>query len=392
MKAHFPILVTAFAALLLTACGGDKPQSSSSSQPIATETSSSERDPVPSSSSSSKDPVPSSSEKVTVQYNFTFDLNYEGSTPIVIQVDEGEKAVPIDEPQRDDYLFDKWLDAKEDGEEFDFNTPITSDTTVYASWTEAQEENVASITFHWNIPDVENTVIKVEKGKRVTLPTTKEYAGHLFRGWYLENAFTNRFATTTTITESFDLYARYDVTFTMEAEYVDLDEKPGRGYSANVEGADMIGKDVNNAGASNGYFVSYLYYNGAFLQFDFTSDKAVTDAALSLRLSVEFYDMSLSDEDYVIEVNGVALSGYYLELEGAIAIEQSDTDKRPFENYEISTAVALKEGGNSIKLITNNENFHGGTMGADAPIVDCVYLSSSSTLSWNPVTSNLNGK
>ncbi len=389
-KAHFIPLVSVMALFALISCG--KQNQNSSSAPSATSNS----EPTPSSSSSTPDSKiesnPSSSEEITVQYDFTFDLNYEGSTPIVVKVDEGATVSPIDEPQREGFLFQKWMTEATDGEEFDFTTAINADTTVYALWQEIEEENVVSVTFHWNIPDVANTVIKVEKGKRITLPTTKDYPNHLFRNWYTDEALTTRFAQTTKIQEAMDLYARYDATLTMEAEYTDLDEKPGRGYSANVEGVSMISRDVNNAGASNGFFVSYLYYNGAFLQFDFDSSDAVSDASIVLRLSVEFYDMELDADSYVVEVNGVALSGYSISLSGAISIEESETDKRPFENYKISEAVSLKKGSNTIKLITNNGNYHGGTMGADAPIVDCVYLSSSSDLSWSPITSNVDGK
>ena len=80
-----------------------------------------------------------------------------------------------------------------------------------------------------------------------------------------------------------------------EAEYTYIDEnKAGVGSSDNFSGLKLIFADNGTASSSNGYWVSGLYYNTAFIEFVITSDKAVTDAHLQLRLSAEWADMYLA--------------------------------------------------------------------------------------------------
>ena len=149
----------------------------------------------------------------------------------------------------------------------------------------------------------------------------------------------------------------------------------------------MIVKDNGSAMASNGYFVSYLYYNGANLQFDFTSPEEVKDVVFVARLSSEFYDIALNDKNFKFVVNDEEVKDFYCDLSGALSVDSKD--KRAFTNFRISQSLSLKKGNNTIKLVVNNTNAHGGTMYAEAPIVDCLYLGTDAELSWHPRTDNL---
>ena len=156
----------------------------------------------------------------------------------------------------------------------------------------------------------------------------------------------------------------------------------------------MIGKDGINGcdcKASNGYYVAYLYYNGADLEFEIEAAEEVNNAALILRLSVEFFDISLDLDSYGIYVNNDELTGYVLNLDNAIPVDKDGTNlKRPFENYEISTKVHLNKGKNIIRLETQNDDAQPvGTYKAAAPMIDCIYICTNTELSWNPRTDNL---
>lgn len=245
------------------------------------------------------------------------------------------------------------------------------------------------VTFYLNGGD--DTVIYEKKNftanRRVEMPADPTRDGFLFKGWYTDKECSTAYDVKSRPTESFSLFAGWIKAFTMEAEYVDLDGKPGMGYSSNVEGTSMIVKDNGSAKASNGYFVSYLYYNGANLQFDFTSPSAVENVMFVARLSSEFYDIALSDSNFKFIVNDTELKNFYCDLSGALPV--SSSDKRGFTNFTISEKVSLKQGENTIKLVVNNTAAHGGTMYAEAPIVDCLYLGTDAALSWNPKTDNI---
>ncbi len=267
------------------------------------------------------------------------------------------------------------------------NTSTISKTTDSNSKSSVDiDDTEPVVTFYLD----ENTVYEKKnfvKDHRIELPSDPLKDGYLFDKWYTDKELKVPYDIKTRPSESFCLYAGFIKSFVMEAEYVDLDGKPGMGYSSNVEGKAMIVADNGSAKASNGYFVSYLYYNGANLQFDFTAEEDISNVVFVARLSSEFYDIALNDTNFKVLVNDTQIKGYYCDLSGALPV--SDENKRPFTNFKLSDSLSLKKGKNTIKLVVNNTNAHGGTMYAEAPIVDCLYLGTDSDLSWNPRTDNL---
>ena len=59
-----------------------------------------------------------------------------------------------------------------------------------------------------------------------------------------------------------------------------------------------------------------------------------------------------------------------------------------FEDYTIAVNLSLKEGENVVRMMTANSHGMGGTMAGTAPVIDCIKITTSANLSWNPVTGN----
>ena len=304
-------------------------------------------------------------------------------------------------PTRDGYIFSAWYTDEACTQRFDFSAALTADITLYAGWTEVSEDSdIATVTYNYNYEGAPNGGVylsqQVEKNTRPTKPGDPTRAadeasenGYQFNGWFTDAALTEAFDFDfTPVTEDTTLYAKWNKIYIFEAEYTELDGKQGVGYSSGASGTDMIVQDVvGDIGASNGYWVSYLYYNGAFLEFKIDSDKAVDDATLDLRLSVEFYDFTLAPANFSITVNGEALRYSSILLDGAI---NSEDIKRPFQDYKIATGVDLKEGENIIRLtVTNTAEFEIGTMQAYAPLIDCMYIGTDANLTWSPYLTNI---
>ncbi len=174
-----------------------------------------------------------------------------------------------------------------------------------------------------------------------------------------------------------------------EAEYAQL-SPVGNGWSG---GACEAGPDIDGEwNASNGYFVTGLYANGATLTFTITADKAVDDAKIVLRLAAEdpagllnvngTKTYSITDETYQVKVNGVALDYDTITFRNVQAVNK-------FVDYNISSNVSLKEGENVIELVTNNSVSLGGTTTGTAPMVDCLKIVTTASLSWEPKTDNI---
>lgn len=313
----------------------------------------------------------------TQVFKITLDYNDAGTTE-ALEVVAGEKIEISEEPVRIGYAFKGWFTSADGGAQYNFNTAPVKDMTLYAHWAEAY-----TVTLNYNYSGApESGTYYAEKGAVSSGPASPEREGYAFNGWYTDAACTATFSFARPINSDTTIYAGWKQQFILEAEYVDFTGKKGSGYSGTASSTDMIGWDRDGSlGASNGYYVSYLYDPRQTLTFNFTSDSAVTDADITIRISAEFYDQTFSSANYSVVLNGSALPWEAVTVKG--------TQNPAFIDVVIGKQLALKEGANSIELVTNNNTAIGGTMKASAPLVDCVKIATSATLTWTPLTSNI---
>lgn len=121
-----------------------------------------------------------------------------------------EHGKPIDTdkltiPTVEGYTFDGWYADDTRTKEFDFSTPITSNTTVYAKWT-AKDYEVSFITEHGNAPTSQN----VPYNEPATDPGELTAEGYTFIGWYADEAHKTKFDFSTPITGDTKVYAKWE--------------------------------------------------------------------------------------------------------------------------------------------------------------------------------------
>lgn len=324
----------------------------------------------------------------------TFHANYEGGSDTADVVAVGAAVGEPSAPEREGYLFQGWTADAEGNAAYDFSAAVEADTHLYAQWQQkAEGKEYFTVTYMWNYDGAPNngvySRIQVEKNAKISSQTPyrgEEY--YLASGnWYTEPECVNKFRfATTRVTEDITLYARWYDRYTFEAEHTDFTGKSGLGYSGTVSDTMLIIKDRFDANASGGYYVTYLFYNGAFLEFHVNAAADVTNAALDLRLSTEMMSIDLTDAEFLVEVNGENLTygtlSIPLSIEGANGY--SDDKKQPFTDFFITSKLSLKQGDNVIRLIVNNDRQMGtsGTMYATAPMIDCIHISTDTALSW----------
>lgn len=254
-----------------------------------------------------------------------------------------------------------------------------------------------SVTFDYNYEGAPAaTTQTVNSGETVNKPEDPTRGLYIFDSWYTEAVCTNEYVFTTAVTKDLTLYAGWmedtsmigQSEYIFEAEYIDgIEDMRGMGYSGGATGTAMILNDRKiPMGASNGFYVSYLYQNGLTLEYVINSDKAVTDAKLVLRLSAEMMDITINGESYSVIVNGTAVQYDDISFRGVPPMTAEA--KYPFKDYTITTSLSLKEGENIIQLKTTNESAMGGTMSATAPLVDCMKIYTTATLTWTPNEDN----
>lgn len=335
-------------------------------------------------------PAPDDQEGGEEKAKYTVTFDTDGGSAVDAQtVEEGSYATrPAEDPEKEGYVFGNWYtsDALEEFFEFE-STAITQDTTVYAGWLDASSALTA--TFYWNYEGAAEEVYRTvyfESGERIGAIEEPVREGYVFSGWFTEEG--EEFAPARKYDASVEFYASWQASYTFEAEYTQLtglqadypdyaDEngnKLGYNFSGSANGTNLIKGD---ASASNGSYVSGLYYRGGYLEFVITSDAAVDDAQLRLVLGCEYADISLTAATYRVTVNGeIVAYTAQINLGNGTEVSTSPGLRGGWQEINIGD-ISLQEGENVIRLTVNNNQTpagDAGTVDAASPMVDCIKI------------------
>ena len=121
-------------------------------------------------------------------FTVSFDANSLGATnPASQEVPETHLATePTDELLNGNLALFGWCTDEELTNVFDFTTPISADTTLYAKWVE-----VYDITYDQNYEgSPADSIVSFMDGETYTLPTSPVRAGYTFLGWYTMEDYT----------------------------------------------------------------------------------------------------------------------------------------------------------------------------------------------------------
>lgn len=330
----------------------------------------------------------------SVKYTVNFETNG-GSEVASQQVEAGGKATKPDDPTKTDYIFDDWYKEATFANVYDFDTEtVSSDTTIYANWIQG---TAATATFYLNYDaDGNGTADDVyEKktfadGNRISSPADPTREGYVFDGWYTDDAYTTAYRSAAKYSGSQSFYAKWLKGYTFEAEntqvtgldtdddtVTDMGYKIGYGYSGSANGINLISSHAN---ASGGKCIEGIWYEGAYVDFEITSDKAETGAKLYLVLSARYVAVTLNTGNFKVLVNGTAVSYNDINLSYGADYTNSSQAEIVFTQFYINN-INLVEGKNVIRLyVDNDEGRVDGTIKAMAPIVDCIKIYSTAAL------------
>lgn len=140
-------------------------------------------------------------------YSITFESNG-GSTVESLLVAENQviEETPSN-PTRSTYTFIGWYYDEELTQEFDINTPITEDMTLYAKW----ESNYRTISFVTNANRIKTPITILSGESLGYVPSAPSNRGYTFVGWYLDAELTQEFDINMVITEDMTLYAKWQL-------------------------------------------------------------------------------------------------------------------------------------------------------------------------------------
>lgn len=115
----------------------------------------------------------------------------------------GTATIP-EQPTKDGYTFAFWCTDSGETNEFDFTTPITADTTLYARWV----LNQYTVAFNSNGGSSVQSQ-SVEHGKLVVFPIMPTKTNYSFFMWCKDKYLEEEFSFSTPVTSDLTLYARW---------------------------------------------------------------------------------------------------------------------------------------------------------------------------------------
>lgn len=166
-------------------------------------------------------------------------------------------------------------------------------------------------------------------------------------------------------------------TYQFETEFTYMNDVVGGGISGAAAGLNMI---VESSDASNGFYVGSTHSTNCIITFKVTSDAAAT-ATLRVMLGTELGAMKLNPENFIISVNGTAIS-----YEEFTVPTEAKTTGKTFTQFKLGD-IELVEGENVITFqVGPNEYCNGGSGG---PLFDAIKLTSTATLTMEEHPENI---
>ena len=283
----------------------------------------------------------------TTMYTVTFNENY-GETPATssTRVAEGSTVAKPATPSRaavstkghqvSEYTFLGWYTDAACTTEFNFNSAINEDVTVYAKWSGNyifEAEHVMLIDFTTGAPLAGMGASGGSEGANMVDPPRPGREGiNASNGYYVTYLYKEGL----------------ELRFMIESD-------------REVEDATLI---FRITAETRGYAITSYIGEG--------------ETENGTRWSQ--YDMMLNGEylDYgIIEI-----------LDVGVQEHEATGGQRPFSDHTIAVNLKLKKGTNEFRFITANSNGMGGTMAGTAPVVDCIKIQTSAELSWTPTLTN----
>ncbi|MEE3342925.1 MAG: InlB B-repeat-containing protein [Bacilli bacterium] len=291
-------------------------------------------------------------EEDTVQ-NHTVTFDTDGGTIInPIVVEHGHTvARPSQDPAKDNKVFGGWFADHTKTTEFDFNTPITSDTTIYAKWDDPVIKH--TVTFNTNGGSAIEPVLVVD-GQTVNKPTNPTKNGKVFGGWYEDDNLENEYNFSNPIMTNTTIYAKW------LQEYNTDDEEHNNSITfvgeENKTGLHLVITDLSNlpdeALAQMDPPMTREEYEGL--------KDIIINAAKQYGTLISFLDISVLDNNNEpVEVNnGATISLNYTDEMGeykSYKLVYIDTDAN--NNIVLGQSYNLSKQGN--KLVGNLDHLSG---------------------------------
>ncbi len=276
----------------------------------------------------------------TQTYTVKFVAN--GGIPDSTQtVKNGEKATVPAEPTRFGYDFQGWYTAETGGNEYNFNSTVTSDLTLYAHWASSSPSKMCTITYNAN-GGSPSTTATVNPGEYAPVPTSPTRAGYKFIGWYTSPEGGSRFVFDNPVTSNVTLYAQWAIQ--TQSYKVSFDANRGTpNISEVVKSGDCAVAPADPTRTGYKFLGWYTMASGGE-KFDFT-----TPVTANFTLYAHWYSDVYKSYTVTFDANGGYPSHTETVESGSKVSEPSDPSKY---GYEFDGWFTKKSGGSEFNFNT----------------------------------------
>ena len=136
-------------------------------------------------------------------YKVSFDTGEDGSDVEPQYVSENGQATEPSDPTREGYHFAGWYSDEECTTEYDFDTPVVADITLYAKW-------AYKVTFSTGSGSAVAPQLVVKDGKAQEPADPPVWEGHTFKGWYSDEGCTQLYDFATLVKGDITIYAKWE--------------------------------------------------------------------------------------------------------------------------------------------------------------------------------------
>lgn len=166
-------------------------------------------------------------------------------------------------------------------------------------------------------------------------------------------------------------------TYLFETEYTFMENVVGGGISGAAAGLNMI---IENADASNGFYVGSMHSTKCIITFVITSDVDTT-ATLRVLLGNELSAMKLNPANFIISVNETPFEYDEFELPAEVKAVG-----RTFSQFKLGD-ISLVAGENTITFQVGPNEYCNGAAGG--PLFDAMKLTTQATLTMTEYPENI---
>ena len=151
-------------------------------------------------------------EKEPVYYTVSFNMGGHGTAPDNQSVEEGKKAEKPADPAEVGWIFGGWYTDDTCLTAFDFDTPITKDTVIYAKWTKEAPPKPETYIVSFNMGGHGGQIAPqiVKDGEKAVRPDDPAEEKWKFLGWYADAAFAAVFDFDAPVHADLAVYAKWE--------------------------------------------------------------------------------------------------------------------------------------------------------------------------------------